>query len=125
MDDVTITPLERLSEDERGGNFALETRPRPDFLVIYRKKGTISGDHYHLGRIPEKNPEVIIFLSGEADFSWRRLTEKNVVIRRLVAPCKIEIQPNVWHELVAKTDVVFVEEGCLKPEEYERDTKRL
>jgi len=125
MSSVMITPLKKASENDRGANFGLKTRMRDDYMVIFRKKGTVNGNHYHLGKNPVKNPEVIVFLSGEALFEWREPASGEPARAELKAPAKIEVWPNVWHRLTAKTDIVFMEEGYLKPEEYEEETVRV
>jgi dTDP-4-dehydrorhamnose 3,5-epimerase-like enzyme len=124
MASVRITPLEKVSENERGANFGLKTRLRDDYMVIFRKKGTVNGNHHHVGKNQAKNPEVIIFLDGQALFEWREPASGELAKTELKAPTKIEVWPNVWHRLTAKTDIVFIEEGLLKPEEYEEETVR-
>lgn len=120
MEDVTISELEATLDCERGRNFSLRTRGFDGYLIAYRRAGSVSGDHRHRGMIREKNPETIVLLSGEAEFEWRGGGGPGSM--HLKAPCKIAIRPGVWHRLTAKTDVIFLEEGLLNPEEYEKET---
>jgi hypothetical protein len=124
MDGLKITALDLILEGERGNNYGLRTRARSDYLIIERKAGSVNGSHYHLGQIPEKNPEVIVILSGRAQVSWRNPGEKETRSRVIERPSKIEIRPMVWHQITALTDIVFLEEGWLKKEQYEFDTRR-
>jgi len=124
MDGVRVQRLDLVFEGERGSNFGLRTRLRSDFLVVQRTSGTISGSHYHTGTIPEKNPEVIILVYGKAKISWKNPRSNEVHTKIIERPSKIEIQPMIWHEIEALSDITFLEEGWLKPKEYERDTRR-
>lgn len=117
-----ITPLEAVKEDERGRVFACSTRPAGNWLVITRKKGTVSGQHYHEGRVAGKNPEVLILLAGEIELyvkDLRTAEEERTIIRN---PAIIEIFPFVWHEVTALTDALFLELNSL--DQHNRDTVR-
>lgn len=121
MEPVSITELPLLWSSERGANWGLKTRKRDDFMLIMRKAGTVNANHAHKGALSEKNPETILFIDGKALLEWRD-KGGGIQKRELGKPCKIEIPPNVWHRLTAVTDIIFMEEGWLSPEEYERDT---
>jgi hypothetical protein len=123
VDEVTITPLPLTHEFERGRGYLLRTRMRDDFALMYRKAGTVSGNHIHMGGIPEKNPEVVVFVQGTAKFRWEGRDGKTRE-ETVDYPAKAVIQPGVWHEIFAVTDIVFMEEGWLTMEVYEGDTTR-
>jgi len=60
---------------------------------LFRKKGTVSSDHTH------KEGEDIFLVEGEIELTIGNETKK------VKAPIKIEIEPNVYHKIVALTDI--------------------
>ena len=117
-----MTKLEPVFQDDRGGSFGLKTRKMPEFMLVFRKADTVSGGHYHRGRIPEKNPEVFFLFEGRAELSWKAADGLKTTL--VEAPCRIEIPPDVWHQMRAITDIAFLEEGWLSRDAYEKDTVR-
>jgi hypothetical protein len=82
-------------------------------MLAYRKKGTSSGRHYHTGKSPRKDPEILFLLSGEAVIRWRRLDASEVEEVIVRAPAKVEIATYIWHELVPLSDCAFWEMNSL------------
>ncbi len=63
---------------------------------IIRKKGTISADHAH------KKAETLYLVQGGAKLTVGNKTKK------IKAPAKIAIGKNVYHKLVALTEVMII-----------------
>lgn len=122
MDGVAITALQEARPDERGKAFEFSIAERRGAMYITRKQGTISGRHYHLGKTNGKNPEVIIVLSGIAEFYAKDLKTKEEMTVVVESPARIEVSPFIWHELKALTDVSLLELSSL--EEHSQDTLR-
>jgi hypothetical protein len=120
---VTINPIEVKAVDERGALHYFSTDRTGEFLLVYRKAGTISGQHYHKGISAGKNPEDMLLVQGTANLHWKDLKTNKEETVKLIAPVRVLIQANVWHELMAITDIVFVELNSLA--EGSEDTYRL
>jgi hypothetical protein len=91
--------------------------------LVYRNAGTASGNHYHKGVSPGKNPEDMLLMQGSATLHWKDLNTNHEEKVELIAPVRVLIQANVWHELTAITDIVFVELNSLA--DGSEDTYRL
>ena len=85
---MNIKKLAVVKSDERGTIYNCD---RMNFLV--RKKGTISSDHSH------KEGEDIFLVEGEIELTVGKETKK------VKAPVKIKIPPNVYHKIIALTDI--------------------
>ena len=85
---MKIKKLPIVKSDERGIIYNCE---KVNFLV--RKKGTISSDHSH------KEAENIFLVEGKIELTVDNETKK------VEAPVKIEILPNIYHKIVALTDI--------------------
>jgi dTDP-4-dehydrorhamnose 3,5-epimerase-like enzyme len=112
-DQVTIIPIQKIGEDQRGSTHIFDTDRTGEFIIAYRNKGSLSGRHYHKGRSVNKNPEKIIIMQGVATINWidTRTGEKGV--EKAIAPAMVQIQPFVWHEVVAEEDMVVFELNAL------------
>ena len=120
---VTISPIEVKAVDERGALHYFSTDRTGEFLLVYRKAGTVSGQHYHKGISAGKNPEDMLLVQGSANLHWKNLKTNKEETVELIAPVRVLIQANVWHELMAITDIVFVELNSLA--DGSEDTYRL
>jgi hypothetical protein len=120
---VTIVPIRLKAEDERGALHYFSTDRTGEFLLVYRNAGSVSGQHYHKGISAGKNPEDMLLVQGKASLHWKNLKTNEEETVALVAPIRVLIQPNVWHELTAITDIVFVELNSLA--DGSEDTYRL
>ena len=120
---VTISPIDVKAVDERGALHFFSTDRTGEFLLVYRNAGTVSGNHYHKGISPGKNPEDMLLVQGSARLHWKDLNTNKEETVELVAPVRVLIQANVWHELTATTDIVFLELNSLV--EGSEDTYRL
>ena len=120
---VTINPIDVKAVDERGALHYFSTDRTGEFLLVYRNAGTVSGQHYHKGISAGKNPEDMLLMQGSANLHWKDLNTNKEETVELVAPVRVLIQANVWHELIAITDIVFVELNSLA--DGSEDTYRL
>ena len=120
---VTINPIDVKAVDERGALHYFSTDRTGEFLLVYRKAGTVSGQHYHKGISKGKNPEDMLLVQGSANLHWKNLKTNEEETVELIAPVRVLIHANVWHALTAITDIVFVELNSLA--DGSEDTYRL
>ena len=120
---VTINPIDVKAVDERGALHYFSTDRTGEFLLVYRKAATVSGQHYHKGVSAGKNPEDMLLVQGTASLHWKNLETNEEETVALIAPVRVLIQANVWHALTAITDIVFVELNSLA--DGSEDTYRL
>lgn len=120
---VQISPIDLKALDERGALHFFSTDRTGEFLLVYRNAGSVSGQHYHKGKSPGKNPEDMLLVQGKANLHWKDLKTNKEETITLVAPTRVLIQAHVWHELTAITDIVFIELNSLA--EGSEDTYRL
>lgn len=120
---VQAFPLSLINEDERGATFQIENERSGNYILAYRKKGSSSGRHYHSGKSLNKNPEILYLLSGEVLIRWRKITEKDITEVKVIAPAKVVIAIDIWHELVPLSDCSFWEMNSL--EDVKKDSTRV
>lgn len=106
---VEIIPIEKIGEDDRGSTHAFETDRTGQFMIAYRKAGSLSGRHYHKGLSIHKNPEKIIIMRGNATINWLDVNGAKKGKVEVKAPAMVLIQPWAWHEVVAETDLIVLE----------------
>ena len=120
---VSVSKIDIKAIDERGALHYFNTNRTGEFLLVYRNAGTISGQHYHKGNSPGKNPEEMLLLQGSITMNWKNL-QTNVSDTIIIeAPSRVIIEANVWHEVKALTDIIFIELNSLV--EGSEDTYRL
>lgn len=88
---MNIKPLSKVKEDERG---VIYDCGKLNF--IKRHKGTISANHTH------KDHETLFLVDGTVELTIDKETQT------VSAPLKIEIQPNVYHKLIARTNIYLL-----------------
>ena len=140
---IKITKIDIKALDERGALHYFSTDRSGQFLLVYRNKGAISGQHYHKGISLNKNPEDIILVQGSLMLQWKELavddkveTENLDAASRkmdggniesgevmVVAPARILIPAGIWHQVTALTDIIFIELNSLV--DGSEDTYRL
>ena len=120
---VQIHPIDVKAVDERGALHYFATDRTGEFLLVYRNAGTVSGQHYHKGISAGKNPEDMLLVQGKAALHWKDLETKEETTIQLIAPIRAKIPANIWHELTAITDIVFIELNSLS--EGSEDTFRI
>lgn len=109
--------------DERGALHYFSTDRTGEFLLVYRNAGTVSGQHYHKGISEGKNPEDMLLVQGKANLHWRDINTNEENTIELVAPIRVNIPANIWHELTAITDIIFIELNSLS--DGSEDTFRI
>jgi hypothetical protein len=120
---VSISPINLKASDERGALHYFSTDRTGEFLLVYRNAGSVSGQHFHKGISAGKNPEDMLLMQGSATLHCKDLETNEEETFELVAPVRVLIHANIWHELTAITDIVFVELNSLV--EGSEDTYRL
>ena len=118
-----IIDLQLLGTDERGSSYELKIRQTDGFLLANRKKGSVSGNHWHEGKSKSKNPEILLLISGKMLLEIKDLETNEVYKETLNGPVQVEIYPMALHTLTALEDCIFLE--CNSLEEHKRDTKYL
>lgn len=117
---VTVTPLDKVGTNENGYTYEYFHERYGRHLVCFRKAGTVSGRHYHTGTSLTKNPEIMILAVGTVTLNYRNVNSKELLSTLVEGPAKIEIQPYIWHELIALSDCAFIELNSLS--EHNADT---
>ena len=120
---VSVSKIEVKAIDERGALHYFSTNRTGEFLLVYRKAGTISGQHYHKGNSAGKNPEEMLLMQGSLTMNWKNLETNASDTITIEAPSRVIIEANVWHEVKALTDIIFIELNSLV--EGSEDTYRL
>lgn len=123
MDTIKITPLTIYAQHERGKTLLFDNQRTGEFIIGYRVKDSISGQHYHKGLASYKGPEVLILITGSIQLKTINLTDKKEHIVIVKEPSRIEIPAMVWHEVLALTDCVFLEANSIA--DCEQDTHKL
>ncbi len=125
MKGVNIVNLEKIHSDERGEIFSLKLLDTfSEIVFVRRRKGTVSGKHYHTGKDKSKNPERLIVVSGRIEAKFFDIKTEEYQKKILNSMDMIEVFPNVYHELKAVEEVVFIEpkantgyEDVIKPDD--------
>jgi dTDP-4-dehydrorhamnose 3,5-epimerase-like enzyme len=120
---IEITKIDVKAVDERGALHYFSTDRSGEFLLVYRNKGSISGQHYHKGNSANKNPEDMLLVQGSLLLQWKEIegTENGEV--EVIAPARVLIPAGIWHQTTAQTDIVFIELNSLA--DGSEDTYRL
>ena len=120
---VSVSKIDVKAIDERGALHYFSTNRTGEFLLVYRNAGTLSGQHYHKGKSAGKNPEEMLLVKGSILMEWKNLLTEEKGSLTIEAPSRVIIEANVWHEVKAKTDIIFIELNSLV--EGSEDTYRL
>jgi tellurite resistance-related uncharacterized protein len=120
---VSVSKIDVKVIDERGALHYFSTNRTGEFLLVYRNAGTISGQHYHKGKSAGKNPEEMLLVQGAIQMEWKNLLTEEKGNLTIEAPSRVIIEANVWHEVKAMTDIIFLELNSLA--EGSEDTYRL
>jgi len=81
-----------------------------EWALIDLKEGAVAGEHYHKGMSDIKNPEMLVQISGKAEYLFKDLKSsksEKVVVK---SPNIIKINPNVYHEVKAMEDIILLEQ---------------
>ncbi len=121
---VNLEKVSILKDDERGISCDFSARESGYFIVLYRKEGTVSGNHYHKGTIKSKSPETFYLASGKIELIVRDIETKEEEKYIIEEKTKFEIPPYIYHKVKALTDIILLELNTSKEdfEGYEQDT---
>ena len=72
---IEITKIDLKAVDERGALHYFSTDRSGEFLLVYRNKGSISGQHYHKGISANKNPEDMLLVQGSLLLQWKEIED--------------------------------------------------
>jgi dTDP-4-dehydrorhamnose 3,5-epimerase-like enzyme len=117
---MKVTRIDCLNTDERGYVAEYTHERMGKQLLIFSKAGAVRGRHYHKGLSATKNPELLILLTGKMKLNWKKVGEEVMHEEVIIAPAKIEVSANHWHEFIAETDCSFIEMNSI--EEHAADT---
>jgi len=118
---IKIEKIKPLREDLRGLAYGFSTRKSGYFIVINRKKGTISGEHYHKGLSESKSPEIFYLVKGKVKLSVKDIKSNKEKTYEIAENSKIEIPANIYHEFLALTDIILLELNITKSD-FRKDT---
>ncbi|MFA6524648.1 MAG: cupin domain-containing protein [Patescibacteria group bacterium] len=88
---MNINKIELVKSDERG---VILNCGKSNFIA--RRKGSVSADHSH------NENEVIYLVKGEIELTIANETQT------VKSPSKFVISPNVYHKLIALTDIELI-----------------
>lgn len=120
---IEITKINPIKDDPRGLAFGFELQNKSYFIVLNRKKETVSGSHYHKGKTKSKNPETFFLAKGiikvilkdikTGDSETVEITENNI----------LKIPPLIYHEVHTLTDIILIEFNEEKSDFYNDTVK--
>ena len=90
---MNLKELRIIKSDKRGIMYDCDK-----LNFINRTKGTINANHTH------KDSEILYLVKGEVELT---IGDESKVVK---APLKIEIPPNIYHKLVALSDIFLLED---------------
>ncbi len=112
---IEVNILPKIAEDERGPTHYFDTDRSTQFVCGFRKAGSVSARHYHKGLSVGKNPEVLVLFQGEITINWFDVRNPEIKgSQKVVAPALVTVYPYAWHEVLADTDMIFLEQNTLE-----------
>lgn len=112
---IEVKALPKVAEDERGPTHYFDTDRSTQFVCGFRKAGSVSARHYHKGLSVGKNPEVLVLFQGEITINWFDVRNpESKGSQKVVAPALVTVYPYAWHEVLADTDMIFLEQNTLE-----------
>lgn len=117
---LDIRAISLLSENDKGATYTLGGGNPEGYLLAFRNKGSVSGNHWHEGKSAGKNPERIILVKGAFSLYAKDLDTAEAFTQRIDAPAEVLIYPRLLHTLTALEDCAFLE--CNSLEEHKADT---
>lgn len=121
---VKIEKITPLKEDARGNAYGFEIRPAGYPIILHRKAGTRSGDHYHKGNTKSKSPEIFYLAEGKIRLTVKDMETAEEEIYEVEENTKIEIPSKIYHSVFALTDIVLIEFNVRK-EDFKNDTVKI
>lgn len=109
MKGVKIINLDLVKSDDRGSIFQFQNRDSSKLLLVKRKKGTVSGGHYHTGENKLKDPETVIILDGKFEIVLKNVNTLKEFKKTYDTPIMLKIDPFIYHEIRAITDIILLD----------------
>lgn len=120
MEGIKIESVNLIGSNDSGSTYELQKLQPEGYLLAYRKKGSISGNHYHEGKSKGKSPEKLLLISGKANIYGKNISTNEEFNKNVEAPVFIKISPMIIHTVTALTDISFIEFNSL--DEHKNDT---
>ena len=96
--------------DSRGTTHSyISTRKFKELLILKRKKGAVSGNHYHTGKDPTRNPEIQYVISGKIKLTVKNLNTNDTEDHIITDNTELRIAPMIFHRMEMLEDTIFVE----------------
>ena len=123
---IKIKKIKPFSTDARGTIHGFTARQSKYFVIVTRKKGTVSGKHYHKGASKSKSPEIFYLIKGKARIILKDSASDKTEEHTIDENCLFEIPSRIYHEVHALTDIILLEFNISKKDFdlYEEDTIR-
>ncbi|MFK7780584.1 MAG: hypothetical protein QM490_05630 [Candidatus Gracilibacteria bacterium] len=123
MKGVEIIDLNLVKESNKGPIYEFQNRNSDRMLLIKRKKGTVSGNHYHTGKIKFKNPEIFIIFDGECEIHFINIKSGEEYKDVYKKPVMFKVNPYIVHKITALTDIIIVDMNSF--EDDNKDTVKF
>ena len=110
MKGVEIIKHNPKHEDARGFvSVYVADEKMKEILMLKRKKGSVSGNHYHTGADPTRNPEIQYFVTGKIKLTVKNLDTNEKEEHILTENTEVKINPMIAHKMEMLEDTVFLE----------------
>ncbi len=109
MNGVELIRHEPIHSDERGKTFSFRNGIYREILTLERKKGSVSGNHYHTGKDVTRNPEIQYLISGKIKLTVKDLQSGEIEEYIIEPHTEIRIAPMIAHKMEALEDSTFLE----------------
>jgi len=97
-------------EDSRGQTFGyISGEKLKEILILKRKKGSVSGNHYHEGTDPTRNPEIQYLASGKMKLTAKNLKTNEKEEHIIGENTEVRISPMVAHKMEMIEDSILLE----------------
>lgn len=120
MKGLQIKKIKISKKDKWGEVSEFQNLKTKNLVLVDRIKGSISGEHYHKGKIKMKNPEVVVLCKGKAELYVKNIKTSEKCRKIIIAPSIIKIAPFLYHSARALSNIVLLEFNSLK--EHKKDT---
>ena len=106
---IKVEKIKQYYNGERGSSFHVNNEGLPLISILKRKKGTVSGHHYHQGRSKAKNPEIFVLLSGKIELYVEDIKNRENQTIIIEENTRFEIPPYIYHEVKALEEFIALE----------------
>ncbi|MDP3093628.1 MAG: hypothetical protein Q8N16_02585 [bacterium] len=113
MEGVEIIKLKLVKKDARGSTFQFDNRNSSKLLLAKRKKGSVSGRHFHTGKSRMKNPETMVIIDGKFQIVLKNVKTGEQFRKTCASPVMFKIDPYIYHEVRALTDILLIDMNAI------------